>query len=55
MIMIIKKRLDGWQQMRKPKANKECFNCGKKGHYIKNCYLNPKKKPKNKKVVKNVK
>lgn len=50
-----KKRLDGWQQIPKPKANKKCFNYGKKRHYTKNCYSNSKRKPKNQTTTKEVK
>ena len=29
----------------KPKTNKECANCGKKGHYAGDCHMSNKKKP----------
>ena len=29
----------------KPKTNKECFNCGKKCHYARDCHTSNKKKP----------
>lgn len=40
-----KKQLDKHYAI-KSKANEQYFNCRKKGHYAKNCYLFNKKKPK---------
>lgn len=37
----------------KPKTNEEYFNCGKKGHYARDCYTSNKKK--SKKSLKEVK
>lgn len=55
LAIIIKKRSDGQQQIPKPKTSKEYFNCRKKRYYIKDCYSNLKRKPKDKNVIKKIK
>ena len=55
LVMITKKRLDKRQQTPNPKANEECFNCEKKGHYARDCYSNLKKKLKDEKAVEEAK
>lgn len=42
-MMAKKKQLEKYSA--KPKTNEECFNCGKKGHYARNCHTSNKRKP----------
>ena len=44
LVMMAKKKHLDKQYTTKSKANKECFNCRKKGHYAKNCHPSNKKK-----------
>lgn len=44
-MMVKKKQLEKYPA--KPKINKECFNCGKKDHYARNCHISNKKKLEN--------
>ena len=55
LAIMTRKRSDGRQQTPNPKANEECFNCGKKGHYVRDCYSNSKRKPKDKKAAEKAK
>ncbi len=54
LAMMTKKK-----QMKKqrpfPKANEECFYCGKRKHYTKDCYLAIKRKSKEEKVAEEAK
>ena len=43
-MMAKKKQLEKYSA--KPKTNEECFNCGKKGHYARDCHTSNKRKPK---------
>ena len=45
LAIMAKKKHSDKQHTTKFKANKECFNCRKKGHYAKNYHLSNKKKP----------
>ena len=42
-MMAKKKQLEKYPA--KPKTNKKCFNCGKKGHYAMDCHTLNKKRP----------
>ena len=42
-MMAKKKQLEKYPA--KPKTNKECFNCRKKGYYARDCYTSNKRKP----------
>ena len=55
LAMMTRKRLDGRQQTPNPKANEECFDCGKKGHYARDCYSNSKRKPEDEKAAEEAK
>lgn len=46
LAMMVKKKHSDKQHATKSKANEEYFNCGKKGHYAKDCHPSNKKKPK---------
>ena len=45
LAMMAKKKHSDKQHAIKSKANEECFNCGKKGHYAKDCHPSNKRKP----------
>ena len=45
LAMMAKKKHSDKQHATKSKANQDCFNCGKKGYYAKECHPSNQKKP----------
>lgn len=53
--MMVKKKITDSRQQPKTRSTKKCFNCGKRGYYIKDYLSTSKRKLNNEKATEKVK